>query len=168
MCVLYIQLYNNLFNPSLNHLFPAKKPWASQHQRSVQLDNDHAHVCKTKWRSIWQLMSDRLSFKSSGYLFDIDRVMSGKVRPSVQLLVLNVIFTFTSYTDRFKMGAALNVQFRWRNYEQAVFTTAVLTCIGKVICVSSLKLLYLPQLSLLYLGFTSKPHFFFFTWWVFI
>ena len=91
MCVLYIQLY------------PAKKPWASQHQRSLQLDNDHAHICKTKWRSIWQLMSDRLSFKSRGYLFDIDRVMSVKVRPSVQLLVLNVILTFTSYTDRFKM-----------------------------------------------------------------
>ena len=60
------------------------------------------------------------------------------------------------------MGAELNVQFRWRNYEQAEFTTAVLTCIGKVICVSSLKLLYLPQLSLLYLGFASKLHIFFY------
>lgn len=60
-----------------------------------------------EWRSIRQLMSDRLSFKSSGYLFDIDRVMSVKVRPSVQLLVLNVILTFTLHTDRFKMGTVM-------------------------------------------------------------
>lgn len=78
-----------------------------------------------EWRSIRQLiMSDRLSFKSSGYLFDIDRVMSVKVRPSVQLLVLNVILTFTVHTDRFKMGTVMFNWIRWRNYEQAEFTTA--------------------------------------------
>ena len=48
-------------------------------------------------------MHVHFSLKSTGDMFAIDRVMSVKVRPSFQLLVFNVILTFTLYTDQFKM-----------------------------------------------------------------